>query len=328
MRVLISGGAGYIGSITTRWLREAGHHPVVLDDLSTGHRAAVDPEVKLVVGSIADVALVRQTVEAEQLEAVVHLAGRTLVSESVANPLAYHRANVADSILLLEGCMAAGVRRFVFSSSAAVYGVPEQVPIAEDAQLAPLSPYGQSKLLFERVLTDVCSAGELGAISLRYFNAAGAWPDGSLGEDHDPETHLIPSLLATNAGGAPLQIQGVDYPTADGTCVRDYVHVCDLAEAHRLALEQLSPGRHAIYNVGAGRGYSVREVTQTARTISGLEIPTLDGPRRAGDPPALTAAATRIQQDLGFAPRYEELAEIIETAWRFRQSHPAGYGQA
>ncbi len=200
--------------------------------------------------------------------------------------------------------------------------MPTQVPINEQTPLNPISPYGQSKLLFEKILTDVSGAGQLAAVSLRYFNAAGAWPDGSLGEDHRPETHLIPLVLRSKE---PFRIAGSDYPTEDGTCVRDFVHVCDLAEAHRLALESAQPGDHAIFNVGVGRGYSVRQVVETARQLTGLEIPSIEGPRRPSDPPSLVADTTRIQHALGFAPRHPGLETMIESAWAWHQAHPSGY---
>lgn len=327
MRVLVTGGAGYIGSFAVRRLIEAGHEPVVLDDLSRGHRAALPAGVRLVERSFADSREVAALLGRESIEAVLHFAGRCVVDESVREPLAYHATNLAGGIRLLEACLAAGVRRFVFSSSAAVYGAPGEGPVPEDSPLRPVSPYGRAKRAFEEVLSDLAAAGGFAAASLRYFNAAGAAADGSAGEDHRPETHLVPRLLAVAArGDGPLTIHGGSHATPDGTCVRDYVHVADLAEAHRLALAALEPGTHRIYNVGSGRGTSVRDLLAAARRVTGCPIPAREGPPRAGDPPVLVACTDRIRRELGWSPASSDTDSILASAWRWHRAHPEGYG--
>ncbi|GIW73037.1 MAG: UDP-glucose 4-epimerase GalE [Planctomycetota bacterium] len=327
MRVLVTGGAGYIGSITARALATRGHQVRILDDLSTGHRAAAAavPGAELVVADLCRDPLAPALAG---IEAVVHLAGRALVPESVREPGLYYRVNTLGTLRLLEAMRRAGTRRIVFSSTCAVYGLPGEVPIPEEAPPRPLTAYGASKLAVEHMLRDFATAHGLQALALRYFNAAGASDDGLLGEDHEPETHLVPRVLAAAARGEPVPIYGTDYPTPDGTCVRDFIHVEDLALAHLLALQAPGPaeGFFAAYNLGSGRGHSVREVIATAREVTGRPIAVVEQPRRAGDPPALLASCARAREALGFTAR-RSLAEMIASAWRWHTSHPAGYGE-
>jgi UDP-glucose-4-epimerase GalE len=319
MRVLVTGGAGYVGSFTVRHLLAQGHTVTVFDNLSTGHRRAVPAEC-LVVGDLRDADQIDQLLIVERIEAVVHFAARCQVAESVRDPAGYYVNNLLYGLQLLERCRRNGVKIFVFSSSCAVYGVPQQVPIAEEAPLAPIQAYGRTKLALEYALRDYAAAYGLAAVALRYFNAAGAAPDGSLGEDHEPETHLIPRVLRAALGReAVVEIFGTDYPTADGTCVRDYVHVEDLATAHALALEHAQAGQFLAYNVGLGRGYSVREVIATAEEVTGRSIPVRASPRRPGDPPVLIADNRRIGQEWGWQPRYTDLRQIVATAWEWHR---------
>jgi len=316
MRLLVTGGAGYIGVAVARRLREAGHEVVVLDDLSTGHRESV-AGFDLVVGDIADAALVGELVAARRLEGVVHLAAHCLVGESMTRPGDYYDNNLARSLALLHASAKAGARTFVFSSSAAVYGEPERSPIDEDHPTRPTNPYGETKLAFERALHWHAAPLGLAAVSLRYFNAAGATADGTHGEHHDPETHLVPIVLAAAATGAAVPVHGDDYPTPDGTAVRDYIHIEDLAEAHRLALERgAEAGRARSYNLGNGGGFSVLDVIETARQVTGRSIRIERAARRPGDPARLVASAERARRVLGWAPRRTGLADIVESAWR------------
>jgi len=335
MRVLVTGGAGYVGSVSVEALVAAGHDVVVLDDLSKGHRDAVASGARLVEGSYADAAGLRALLMATPVDAVLHCAARSLVGESVAEPALYYRENVAGGVTLLEELRAAGVQRLVFSSTAAVYGVPASVPIREDAVLAPINPYGETKRTFEGALRWYAAAYGLRSVSLRYFNVAGA--SGRNGEAHDPETHLVPNVLAAVEGRSELTVFGIDYPTPDGTCIRDYIHVEDLARAHVLALEATAPddarttggegGAAAIaLNLGNGGGFSVREVLAAAEAATGLRVPHAVGPRRAGDPPVLVADAGRAHEVLGWAPAHPDLGEIVATAWAWRRAHPSGYG--
>ena len=325
MRILVTGGAGYIGSHTVRQLLAGGHDVTVYDNLECGHRAAVPAET-LVVGDLRDIDHLDNLLLVNRIEAVVHFAASTSVGESVTNPARYYTNNLLYPLQLLDRCRRNGVQKFVFSSTAATYGVPDVVPIAEDAKQLPVNPYGNTKLAFERALADYASAYPFGFCALRYFNAAGAAEDGSIGEDHTPETHLIPIVLQAATGTRPhVEIFGTDYPTPDGTCVRDYVHVDDLAAAHVLALSKLAPGVSLAYNVGIGRGYSVREVIRVAEEVTGRTVPVKEGARRAGDPPALVARADKIRAELGWVPKYTDLKAIIETAWRWHQAHPNGY---
>lgn len=321
--VLVTGGAGYIGSVVVDQLLARGYGVVVLDDLSTGHREAIPDGATFVPGGIGERGVVGTLFERHRIEAIVHLAAFALVEESVANPEKYRLNNVADARALLDAAVAAGVGRFVFSSSCTVYGIPKSVPIAEDAPLAPMSPYGETKLEFERVLRDYATRHQLSSVSLRYFNAAGATE--RRGEDHDPESHLIPNVLAVALGKRPaVNIFGTDYPTPDGTAVRDYIHVEDLADAHVRALEVAPNGATAV-NLGTGFGTSVRQVVELARRVTGHPIPVQDQPRRPGDPPALVAAVQRAETVLGWRTRRSALEDILASAWRWHRAHPRGY---
>jgi UDP-glucose 4-epimerase len=323
MRLLVTGGAGYIGSIVAQQLLDAGHEVVVLDNLSRGHREAVPDGARLAEVDLLDAGRVRETV-AEGFDGALHFAAYALVSESVSNPELYYRNNVVGSLNLLDALRAAGVRRLVFSSTCAVYGEPEVVPMDETTPTRPVNAYGASKLAVDGMISDECRAHGLGAVSLRYFNVAGA--SGCLGEDHHPETHLIPNVLRAAQGlQAEVQVFGTDYPTADGTAVRDYIHIEDLASAHLLALAGARAGEHRIFNLGNGNGFSVREVIEAARAVTGLEIPVREAPRRPGDPPQLVAASQRIRAELGWEPRKPALADMVADAWAFAQSHPHGY---
>jgi UDP-glucose 4-epimerase len=327
VKILVIGGAGYVGSHALRHLLAAGHDCLVYDNLSQGHRAAV-PAGRLIVGRLQDRPLLEAVLLRERIEAVVHFAAFALVGESVRDPAKYYQNNILGSLSLLDAMRAAGVRRIVFSSTTATYGVPDRVPIDEDQPQRPINPYGFSKLVVEQALADYAAAYGLGYAALRYFNAAGASPAGDIGEDHDPETHLIPLVLQVALGQRPqIEIFGDDYPTPDGTCVRDYVHVDDLASAHLLALERLQPGQGLKLNLGTGRGYSVREVIDACRQATGHPIPVKMGARRSGDPPELVADARRAREQLGWQPRYLEIGSIVETAWGWHQSHPQGYDE-
>jgi UDP-glucose 4-epimerase len=323
MKLLVTGGAGYIGSIVAQQLLEAGHEVVVLDNLVRGHRAAVPDGAELIeLDLLNDVGLGNAL--GEGFDGVLHFASLALVAESVAHPERYHRGNHVGSLNLLDAMREAGVRRLVFSSTCAVYGEPEQVPMTEDIPAAPVNAYGNSKLAIDRMIGDECRAHGLAAASLRYFNVAGA--RGDLGEDHEPETHLIPLVLRAAAGVTDhVKVFGTDYPTRDGTAVRDYIHVEDLGVAHAMALEAVEPGRHAIYNLGTGHGYSVKEVVEAARRVTDREIPAREEPRRPGDPPELVASSDRIRRELGWEPR-KGLDEMIADAWAWHQAHPDGYG--
>jgi len=325
MNVFVTGGAGYIGSHVVRRLAEAGHGVRVWDNLSEGHRAAVPPET-LLEGDLMDEARLAEALSGG-FDCVMHFAAHCYVGESMEDPEKYYRNNVVGSLRLLSAMRKAGVRRLVFSSTAATYGEPDRVPIPEDHPTRPINAYGQTKLDIEHALAYYAGAYGLGYCSLRYFNAAGAAPDAGIGEDHDPEPHLVPIVLQVALGQRDeVKIFGSDYPTRDGTCVRDYIHVWDLAQAHILAMEAIEPGKGLTYNLGNGSGYTVREVIETARTVTGRDIPAADAPRRPGDPPELVASSDRIAAELGWNPESPDLATIIETAWRWHQAHPAGYG--
>jgi UDP-glucose 4-epimerase len=322
VRVLVTGGAGYIGSVVASQLVEAGHETTVLDDFSKGHREAVPEGARLVHGNLMDAGFVRETLSAG-FDGVLHFAALSLVGESVEQPERYYRNNVCGTLNLLEAMGEAGIGQLVFSSTAAVYGEPEEVPIEETAPTVPTNPYGTSKLAVDRLIGAVCEARRLAATSLRYFNVAGA--SGRFGEDHHPETHLIPLVLEAASEGSTVKIFGTDYPTRDGTAVRDYIHVEDLGRAHLLALEASEPGEHSVYNLGNGAGFSVREVVETARRATGKSIDAVEAPRRAGDPPVLVASSERIQADLGWRPEKPDLETMISDAWAWMRDHPHGY---
>lgn len=326
MTVLVTGGAGYIGSVTAEALLARGRRVIVLDDLSTGHRAAVPPEAAFVEAGAGDTRAVGRLLGEHGVSAVLHFAARSVVSESVADPALYWRVNVGDTLRLLQAMEEGGVRRFIFSSTASVYGGAGGGLLTEKSPLAPQNPYGATKAAVERVLGDFTAAYGWRAASLRYFNAAGASPE--RGEDHRPERHLIPRALGAARGeSGALPIHGTDYPTPDGTCVRDYIHVCDLADAHVLALEALESGATGgVWNLGNGRGFSVREVIDTVAAVTGREVPVKAGERRAGDPATLVAGAEKARRDLRWTPRHPAIAEIIASAARWREKHPAGYG--
>ena len=319
MRLLVTGGAGYVGSTVTAALLAAGHDVTILDNLSTGHPWAVPDGVELVQVDLLDGAAVDPVV-GSGFDGVFHFAARSLVAESVEQPTQYYRANVGATINLLEAMREARVPRLVFSSTAATYGEPEEVPITEDAPTRPTNPYGASKLAMDRLIGFSCEAFGLAAVSLRYFNVAGA--SGRFGEWHDPETHLIPLVLRTALGlRESISVFGTDYPTPDGTAIRDYIHTDDLARAHLLALDAAESGTHRIYNLGNGSGFSVREVIDVARAVTGREIPSVDAPRRPGDPPILVASSERARQELGWTPEKPDLATIVGDAWTWMLEH-------
>ena len=326
MRVLVTGGAGYIGSVVSEQLIGDGHEVVVYDNLSKGHREAVVEGAELVEGDLGEADKLKQTLADRQIEAVIHMAASSLVGESVEQPNKYYKNNVITGLVLLDAMLACDVKRLVFSSTAAVYGEPEEQPIEEIAPSNPTNPYGETKLAFEHALKWFDRAYALRYASLRYFNAAGA--TAKCGEDHDPETHIIPITLQAAAGKrSHVEIYGDDYPTPDGTCIRDYIHVIDLARAHIQALAALSEGSR-ISNLGCGGdGYSVKQVIDTARRVTGREIPTKFGPRRAGDPAVLVASSDRIKSELGWRPQFQDLELIIDSAWRWMQGHPDGYAE-
>jgi len=325
MNVLVVGGAGYVGSHVLGPLVEAGHRPIVYDNLCAGHREAVG-EVPLVVGETADGDALRSVMTGHRIEAVMHFAAHSYVGESVTEPAKYYRNNVVGALSLLEAMRDTGVWRFVFSSTCATYGEPETQPMNEELPQEPINPYGFTKLVIERALADYAAAYGFGYAALRYFNAAGADPSGRTGEDHDPETHLIPIAAQVALGQRPhITVFGDDYPTPDGTCIRDYVHVLDLAEAHIQCLERLQPGGALAYNIGTGRGHSVREVVQTVEQVSGRSVATQVGPRRAGDPPELLADPAKIKRELGWQPRFDTLEAIVQTAWDWHHARPNGY---
>ncbi len=325
MKILVVGGAGYIGSHAVRLLTAAGHQVTVYDNLSRGHRQAVPAEF-LVEGELADQDKLVDVMTAKQIDAVMHFAAFALVNESVNDPAVYYRNNVVAAVELLDAMRRAGVDKIVFSSTTATYGEPEVIPIAETTRQEPINPYGFTKLVFEQALADYAKAYGIGYAALRYFNAAGAHPDGTIGEDHTPETHLIPIVLQVALGQREsITVFGDDYATPDGTCIRDYVHVDDLGAAHLAALERLEPGKGICVNLGTGRGTSVREIIRACRNVTGHPIPEVIGPRRAGDPPELVADPTLAEQKLGWKANYTDVGAIVETAWNWHQSHPGGY---
>jgi UDP-glucose 4-epimerase len=325
MRLLVTGGAGYIGSVVARQLLAAGHDVAVLDSLMRGHRPAVPADAEFLEVDLLDADATVAALAGRGFDGVLHFAALALVGESVASPERYHRGNFVASLNLLDAMRAAGVPRLVFSSTCAVYGEPEEVPISERTPTAPVNSYGNSKLAVDRMIGDECRAHGLGAVSLRYFNVAGA--SGDAGEDHHPETHLIPLVLQAAAGTREaVSIFGTDYPTPDGTAIRDYIHIEDLAEAHLLGILAAQPGVHEIYNLGNGTGFSVRQVIEAARAVTGREIPVREEGRRAGDPAILVAASAKVREGLGWSPRKPELETMIGDAWAWSQANPGGYG--
>ncbi len=327
MRVLVTGGAGYIGSVTAHELVNQGHEVVVFDNLSYGHTQAVPKRAKFMKGDLLEKQSIHGALSKEKIEAVVHFAGFIAVGESVKEPLMYVRNNILGGYNLLDSMKELKINKIIFSSSAAVYGDPVSIPIREDDGKKPTSPYGETKLIFEKFLEWCDASYGIRSISLRYFNAAGADIENNLGEDHDPETHLIPLILKTALGQREkIEIFGTDYDTPDGTCIRDYVHILDLAAAHVLALKHLEKsGKTSFYNLGSSKGYSVREVIDTCGKITGRNIKVVESPRRAGDPPRLVASSDKIQKELGFKFNHSDLKNIIETAWAWHSKYPDGY---
>lgn len=324
MTILVTGGAGYIGSTVVHELVAAGEEVVVFDNLSQGHREAVPDAVPLATGDLDDRSRIDETMEEHEPDAIMHFASHTLVGESMENPFLYLDRNVRCGLNLIRSAVDHGVERFILSSTANLFGKPETIPIDEDERIDPGSPYGESKHALERTLSWLDKLGHLRYAALRYFNAAGAAHE-DLGEDHDPETHLIPIVLEVALGQRDqITIFGDDYDTRDGTCIRDYVHVLDLAQAHILALDALEEGSRT-YNLGVGEGYSVREVVETARTVTGRDIPAEAGDRRPGDPATLIASSRRIREDLGWQPAHSDLESIIASAWAWHEKHPHGY---
>jgi UDP-glucose-4-epimerase GalE len=326
MRVLVTGGAGYVGSHAAKLLAESGHSVVVVDNLAEGHRAAVG-KLPLVVADLLDRDSMIGLIKEHRIEAVMHFAAFAYVGVSVTEPAKYYQNNIVGTLALLDAMRETGINRIVFSSTCATYGIPERVPISEDHPQQPINPYGFTKLAIERALADYAHAYGLGYAALRYFNASGAAADGTIGEDHDPETHLIPLILQVALGQREyVQIFGTDYPTPDGTCIRDYIHVDDLASAHLVALEKLTPGMELKLNLGTGHGASVQEVIDHCREITGHAIPSRVAPRRPGDPPELVADASLAKHVLGWEAKHKDVRPIIESAWRWHKTHPQGYG--
>ena len=328
MNVLVVGGAGYIGSHCVKQLQQAGHHPVVVDNLVYGHRAAVAPEVPFRQTNLGDTATMVRILQDDRIEVVMHFAAYAYVGESVSHPLKYYLNNVAATLHLLDAMKQADVRRFVFSSTCATFGVVERLPITEDLPQDPINPYGQTKLDIERALRALCRSEGFSAAIFRYFNAAGASADASIGEDHSPETHLIPLAIDAAQGvRPPLKVFGDDYPTPDGTCLRDYVHVDDLSRAHIAVFPKLLvPGTCVDYNLGTGTPTSVREVIEAVESVTGLKVPHEMAPRREGDPPALYADSSKARGELGWVPQFTDIRSIVATAWPWHQARPHGYG--
>jgi UDP-glucose-4-epimerase GalE len=327
MNVMVAGGAGYIGSHAAKQLLDAGHRVVVVDNLYRGHGRAVDRRAAFHEIDLANTQALAEALTEHSIECVMHFAALAYVGESVADPLAYYDNNTAGTVSLLKAMKSTGVKRLVFSSTCATYGEPEKTPIVETMRQEPVSPYGWSKWCVERVLRDYSAADrEFAFAALRYFNVAGSAADGSLGEDHDPETHLIPVLLLAALGKREkVTVFGTDYPTPDGTCIRDYIHVEDLCAAHIVAMSALQPGDARFYNLGIGKGYSVKQVIESARRVTGVEIPIEYGARRPGDPAILFANADKIRREFGWSARYTDIDPIVATAWKWFEKHPNGY---
>jgi len=321
MNVFVTGGAGYIGSVCVEQLLNSGHDVIVFDNLADGHRGAVDSRAKFIQGDLANREDILRALKGSSAEVIIHFAANAQVGESMTNPAKYFRNNVASGLNLLEVAVSTGIRKFVFSSTCATYGPPERIPMTEDLPQRPINPYGESKLMFEKMLVWFRQIHGLEFIAFRYFNAAGA--SEKFGEDHRPEMHLIPNVLKVALGQAErCEIFGTDYSTTDGTCIRDYIHVVDLAEAHVLAMQ---PGREGFFNLGNGDGYSVRDVIRTCEKVTGKNIPVVEKARRPGDPPRLVASADKAKRELGWKPRFPKLEQIVSSAWRWHQSHPNGY---
>ncbi len=324
MRILLTGGSGYIGSVTTELLCDDGHDVTVFDNLERGHREAVDPRARLVVGDLREPEGIRAALKAAKPDAVVHFAAYALVGESMQEPHKYFENNVGGGLNLLDAMLRAGVRKIIFSSTCATYGQPETMPMTESLPQRPTNPYGESKLMFETALRWEQERRGLQPVFLRYFNACGATE--KYGEDHEPETHLIPNVLKVALGQAPaVPVFGDDYPTPDGTCIRDYIHIVDLARAHILALEKDVTGP---FNLGTGTGFSVKQVVETCREVTGHPIPVALSPRRPGDPACLVAGAEQAKTVLGWKPRHADLRTIVQHAWNWHRAHPRGYGKA
>lgn len=325
MRVLVTGGAGYIGSHAVRELINSGHSVVVLDTLGKGHEEAVDPRATLIVGSTSNFDLMVQRLHAHQIEAVMHFAADIEVGESVTNPYKYYHNNFSNSLILLHAMMKVGIKKFVFSSTAAVYGNPDRTPIEEDQRRHPINPYGRSKMMTEMAIEDFCLAHNLGYTILRYFNVAGASPDATIGEDHEPESHLIPRILHAARDEGEVKIFGTDYDTHDGTCIRDYVHVVDLARAHVLAIEKIEEGHGNVFNIGSEKGFTVREVIAACEKVVGKKLRVVEEARRPGDPAVLVASSRKIRSELGWEPMYPNIQTIVQHAWHWHSTHPRGY---
>ena len=321
MKILVVGGAGYIGSICAQVLLNENHEVAIFDNLSEGHRGAVDKRARFFEGDLGDYSVIHEALQKFRPDAVMHFAAHALVGESMVNPSKYFRNNVGSGVNLLDAMVDLGIKRFIFSSTCAIFGPPERIPIDESLPKRPINPYGESKLMFEKVLRWYDEIHGLKFVSLRYFNAAGA--SGDFGEDHRHETHLIPNVVNVALGKRPhVEIYGTDYETPDGTCIRDYIHILDLARAHILAL---GAGKSEFYNLGTGGGSSVREVIETVRRVTGRNIPVVEKPRRPGDPPRLIAASEKIKKELGWKPQFQSLDAIIESAWKWHQKFPNGY---
>jgi len=327
MNIVVIGGAGYIGSHAVKLLVEKGHTVSCIDNLTNGHRAAVHANARFHPVDLVNTFQIIDVFQKDKIEAVMHFAASAYVGESVTDPRKYYRNNVANTISMLDAMHATGIKKLVFSSTCATYGMPPKMPITEDLPQNPINPYGDSKLMVEHMLKDIAKAEGLAFAAPRYFNVAGSAPDGSIGEDHRPETHLIPVLLNVALGKVPhINLYGTDYPTKDGTCVRDYIHVWDLVQAHLILLENLKPGQGLFYNLGVGKGYSNREIIDAVKRVTKKNIPVIESPRRPGDPPELFAAPDKIKRELGWSAQFTNLDQIVETAWRWFQAHPNGYG--
>ena len=326
MNIAVIGGAGFIGSHAVKLLVERGHRVLAIDNLGNGHRGAVDRRATFLVGDCSDTAGIAAAFQKHDIQAVMHFAASAYVGESVTDPRKYYRNNVANTVSMLDAMHLTGIKKLVFSSTCATYGEPKSVPITEDLPQNPISPYGQSKLMVEKILLDCAHAEVLAFAAPRYFNVAGAALDGSIGEDHRPETHLIPIVLQVALGQRThVDIFGTDYPTPDGTCIRDYIHVWDLVEAHLALLEKIQPGRGLFYNLGVGKGYSVREIIKACEKVTGKKIATQEGPRRPGDPPALFASPEKITREIGWKAKITDLDQIVASAWNWFKAHPHGY---